>query len=100
LVETASGCAVSTNVAEPHAGAHAQPGGIVEQTTADYRTWLHDLFFDLAQQARAKDPKLLAQQLVLLYHGAGISAWMDHDPSAETAARTVAAALVAAAIPD
>jgi len=82
------------------AGADAQPGGIIEQTTADYRTWLHDLFFDLARQARAKDPKLLARQLVLLYDGAGISAWMDHDPSAETAARTVAAALVAAAIPD
>jgi AcrR family transcriptional regulator len=82
------------------AGADAQPGGIIEQTTADYRTWLHDLFFDLAKQARAKDPKLLAQQLVLLYDGAGISAWMDRDPSAETAARTVAAALVAAAIPD
>src|SRR5216683_7561390 len=40
------------------AGADAQPGGIIEQTTADYRTWLHDLFFDLARQARAKDPKL------------------------------------------
>ena len=31
--------------------------------------------------------------------GAGISAWMDRDPSAETAARTIAAALVDAAIP-
>jgi AcrR family transcriptional regulator len=81
------------------AGVDAKPGGIVEQTTAGYRTWLHDLFFDLAQQAGAKDPKLLAQQLVLLYDGAGISAWMDRDPSAETAARTVAAALVAAAVP-
>jgi hypothetical protein len=55
--------------------------------------------FDLAQQAGAKDPKTLAKQLVVLYDGAGISAWMDHDPSAETAARTVAAALVDAAIP-
>jgi AcrR family transcriptional regulator len=82
------------------ASADAPPGGVVEQTAADYRTWLHDLFFDLAQQAHAKDPKLLAQQLVLLYDGAGISAWMDRDPSAETAARTVAAARVDAAIPD
>ncbi len=38
-------------------------------------------------------------RLVLLYDGAGISAWMDRDPSAETAARTIAAALVDAAIP-
>jgi AcrR family transcriptional regulator len=81
------------------ASADAQPGGVVEQTAADYRIWLHDLFYDLARQARAKRPKLLAQQLVLLYDGAGISAWMDRDPSAETAARTVAAALVDAAIP-
>lgn len=81
------------------ASADAPPGGIVEQTTADYRTWLHDLFFDLSQQAGAKDAKSLAQQLVLLYDGAGISAWMDRDPSAETAARAVAAAIVDAAIP-
>jgi hypothetical protein len=82
------------------ASADAPPGGVVDQTANDYRTWLHDLFLDLAQQAGAKDPKPLAQQLVLLYDGAGISAWMDRDPSAETAARTVAAALVDAAIPD
>jgi AcrR family transcriptional regulator len=71
----------------------------VDEVSNDYRAWVHELFFDLAQQAGAKDPKSLAQQLVLLYDGAGIGAWMDHDPSAETAARTVAAALVEAAIP-
>jgi hypothetical protein len=37
---------------------------------------------------------------VLLYDGAGISAWIDHDPSAVTAARAVATALVDAAIPE
>jgi hypothetical protein len=36
---------------------------------------------------------------MLLYDGAGISAWMDHDPSAAKAARSVATALVDAAIP-
>ncbi|MEU8980422.1 TetR/AcrR family transcriptional regulator [Streptomyces sp. NPDC048309] len=82
------------------ASADAPPGGVVEQTAQDYRAWLHELFFDLAQQAGAKDAKSLAQQLVLLYDGAGISAWMDRDPSAETAARSVAAALVEAAVPD
>ena len=81
------------------ASADAPPGGVVEYAAQDYRNWLHELFFDLAQQAGAKDPKSLAQQLVLLYDGAGISAWMDRDPSAETAARTVAATLVDAAIP-
>lgn len=48
----------------------------------------------------AKDAKSLAHQLVILYDGAGVSAWLDRDPSAETAARTVAAALVDAAVPD
>ena len=80
------------------ANAQAPPGSIDEETS-DYRAWIHQLFFDLAQQAGAKDPKTLANQLVVLFDGAGISAWMDHDPSAETAARTVAAALVDAAIP-
>jgi AcrR family transcriptional regulator len=82
------------------ASADAPPGGSVEQAAQEYRAWLHELFFDLARQAGAKDAKSLAQQLVLLYDGAGISAWMDRDPSAETAARTVAAGLVDAAIPD
>ncbi|KUN44185.1 TetR family transcriptional regulator [Streptomyces olivochromogenes] len=82
------------------ASADAPPGGVVEQTAQDYRTWLHELFFDLAQQAGATDAKSLAHQLILLYDGAGISAWLDRDPSADTAARTVAAALVEAAVPD
>jgi len=81
------------------ASADAQPGGVVDQAAQDYRNWLHELFFDLAQQAGAKDAKLLAQQLVLLYDGAGISAWMDRDPSVQAAARSIAAALVDAAVP-
>ncbi len=72
---------------------------VSSKAAADYRTWLHELFYDLAQQAGVKDAKSLAQQLVLLYDGAGISAWMDRDPSAEAAARTIATALVDAAIP-
>jgi AcrR family transcriptional regulator len=81
------------------ASADAPPDGVVAEAARDYRAWLHDLFFGLADEAGARDPKTLAQQLVLLYDGAGISAWMDRDPSAENAARTVAAALVDAAIP-
>jgi AcrR family transcriptional regulator len=81
------------------AKAEARPGGAVDEVAAEYRGWLHALFTELARDAGAPDPRSLAQQLVLLYDGAGISAWMDHDPSAETAARTVAAALVDAALP-
>ncbi len=60
--------------------------------------WLHELFAELAREAGAGDAKGVAQQLVLLYDGAGFSAWLVRDPSAETAARTVAAALVDAAL--
>jgi AcrR family transcriptional regulator len=82
------------------ANAESSAGTSVEEVTDDYRRWLHSLFFDLAKEAGASDPERLAQQLVLLYDGAGISAWMDHDPSVASAARTVAAALVDSAIPD
>ena len=52
----------------------------------------------LAKEAGARNPAELARQLMLLYDGAAISAWMDHTPSAATAARSVATALVDAAI--
>ena len=81
------------------AKAEARPGGAVDEVADEYRRWLHELFVELAREAGAGDPKGLAQQLVLLYDGAGISAWLDRDPTAETAARAVAAALVDAAIP-
>lgn len=87
------GCAIA------RAKAEARPGGAVDEVADEYRAWLHELFVDLAHEAGAADPKGLAQQLVLIYDGAGISAWMDRDPSAEAAARSVAAALVNAAIP-
>jgi hypothetical protein len=82
------------------ANAESSQGTSVEEVTDDYRSWLRTLFLDLAKEAGATEPERLAQQLVLLYDGAGISAWMDHDPSAATTARTMAAALVDAAIPD
>jgi AcrR family transcriptional regulator len=82
------------------AKAEARPGGAVDEVANEYRAWLHRLFAGLAQEAGATDPKGLAQQLVLLYDGAGISAWLDRDPSAGDAARAVAAAFVSAAIPD
>jgi hypothetical protein len=37
---------------------------------------------------------------MLLYDGAAMSAWMDHDPSAAKAAHAVAVALVDAALPE
>ena len=85
------GCAfISANADAPKVPA-------VEEASKDYRAWLHGLFLDLATEAGARDPKLLAQQLVLLYDGSGISAWLDHDQTADNTAKTVAAALVQAA---
>jgi AcrR family transcriptional regulator len=81
------------------ANAEKRPGSAVNEVTDEYRAWVHRLFFDLATEAGAGDPKALAQQLSLLYDGAGIGAWLDRDPSAESAARTVAAMLVAATLP-
>lgn len=82
------------------ANAESSPGTSVEEVTDDYRNWIRFLFLDLAKEAGATDPEHLARQLVLLYDGAGISAWMDHDPSVANAARTVAEALIDSAIPD
>ena len=81
------------------ASAEARQGSTAQQEADTFRRWIDALFFDLAQQAGAHDPKALAQQLVLLFDGAVVSAWMDRDPSAENAARAVATALVDAAVP-
>jgi AcrR family transcriptional regulator len=81
-----------------NASAEAKPGGPVEQATHDYRTWLRDLFTDLAERGGARDPELLGRQLHLLYDGATTSSNLDRDPKAASAARTAAAALWDAAI--
>jgi AcrR family transcriptional regulator len=81
------------------ANSESSPGTSVEEVTEDYRSWLRTLFLDLATEAGATNPEPLARQLVLLYDGAGISAWMDHDPSVAVAARTVAESLIDSAIP-
>jgi AcrR family transcriptional regulator len=82
------------------ANAESSPGTSVEEVTGDYRNWVHSLFVDLAKEAGTADPEGLARQLVLLYDGAGISAWMDHDPSVASSARKIAAAIVDSAIPE
>jgi AcrR family transcriptional regulator len=81
------------------ANAEAPEGTSAEEVSETHRAWLHSLFVDLARDAGAPDPEPLARQLMLLYDGAAISAWMDHNPNAARAARSVAAALVDAALP-
>jgi AcrR family transcriptional regulator len=81
------------------ASAESTPGGVVEEAAEEYRRWVRALFLDLAREAGATDPDALAQRLVVLYDGAGISAWMDHDPTVAAASRSIAEMLVDAAIP-
>jgi hypothetical protein len=56
------------------------------------------VFTDLAREAGATDPAALAFQLHLVYDGASLSASIDHDPSAASAARGAAQALLDAAL--
>jgi AcrR family transcriptional regulator len=81
------------------ASSEAQPGGVVERATSDFRAWVSSLFIDLARQAGVRAPEQLARQLVLIYDGAAIGAWLDQDPNMAATTRSVAAALVSAAVP-
>ena len=86
------GCALVT------ASAEALPGEVVEEVVTEYRDWIHNLFFDLAFAAEVTHPEELAEQLVVLFDGAGISAWLDAKPSTVNTTRAVAEALVDAAL--
>src|ERR1700728_804368 len=79
------------------ASAEAPVGGAVERAAEAYRDLGRTLFTTLAREERAAAPDAVARQLHLLYDGAGLSARMDHDPSAATTARAAAAALFDAA---
>ncbi|MEY9963604.1 AcrR family transcriptional regulator [Streptacidiphilus sp. MAP12-16] len=87
-----NGCAHMT------ASAEAQPGSPTQCAADRYRQWVRTMFTDLAREAGVADAEGLARQLHLLYDGAGVSARMDHDPSAATTARAAAAALFDVAV--
>jgi AcrR family transcriptional regulator len=86
------GCAFSRASAESH------PGDVAEQATEAYRHWVRALLTELATEAGAPEPEVLARQLHLLYDGSGQSARLDHDLDAAAAARTAAATLLDAAL--
>jgi AcrR family transcriptional regulator len=79
------------------ASAEAPPGGAVKNAAEVYRDWVRTMFTTLAKEAGVADPDALARQLHLLYDGAGLSARMDHDPTAATTARAAAAVVFDAA---
>ncbi|MEP7022759.1 MAG: TetR/AcrR family transcriptional regulator [Actinomycetota bacterium] len=81
------------------ASAESPPDSAVSAAATGYRGWLRSLFLDLAAEAGAADPAGLARQLALIYDGAGVTAWLDHDPGAAVAATSIAATLIEAAVP-
>jgi AcrR family transcriptional regulator len=75
------------------------PGGERTRPVCDaYRGYIRELFTRLAKEAGARNPALLAQQLVMLYDGALVSAQMDGNIAAAGSAKTMAAALLDAAV--
>ncbi|SDI82645.1 transcriptional regulator, TetR family [Frankineae bacterium MT45] len=80
------------------ASVESRPGGCEEKASADYRGWLRSLITELATDAGAADPAGLAQQLVFLYDGASISAWLDHNRDAAEQAQLMATLLVQSAL--
>jgi AcrR family transcriptional regulator len=89
---TFNGCAFAM------ASAEAPAGGRIELATESYRADVRGLFAELAAQAGAPDPELLASQLQMIYDGASLSVRMDHDPGVAVAQRAAAEALVQAAL--
>jgi AcrR family transcriptional regulator len=85
------GCALVT------ASAEALPGEVVLEVATEYRDWINNLFLDLAFAAEVLHPEELAEQLVVLFDGAAVSAWMDSRPSTVNTSRAIAEALIDAA---
>jgi AcrR family transcriptional regulator len=97
---------LSDMVAEPgfhgcaiiNAGVQARSDSAATQVCDVSRAWLRSLFVDLAREAGAGEPEILAQQLALLYDGASVAAQLDRDDSVAAGARAAAAALLDVAI--
>jgi AcrR family transcriptional regulator len=79
------------------ASAEVKPGSSIKTVCDESRAWLHDLFAQLAKEAGARDPSQLADQLMLVYDGAAVSAQMDRNEAAAASARSMAALLLDAA---
>ncbi|MEV5149490.1 TetR/AcrR family transcriptional regulator [Streptomyces sp. NPDC052727] len=79
------------------ASAETAEDSAIRHAAESYRSWVRELFAELAAACGYAEPDELARQLLLLYDGAGQAARMDRDPAAATTARGAAAALLEAA---
>jgi AcrR family transcriptional regulator len=75
------------------ASAEGPPEKSVKSVCSDSHSFTRSTFDALVRSAGATNPERLARQLVLLYDGAVVTAYMDRDPTAAAAARDVAATL-------
>lgn len=85
------GCAFAAATAEGPAGSPT------EAKSREYRTYVRDIFRDLAAEAGARDPETLARQLHLVYDGAQQAARMDHEATVAATARRAAETILDAA---
>lgn len=63
-----------------------------------HRDWVMELFAKLATEAGASDPGLLAVQLLMLYDGATVSAYLDRNSRAAQMAHDAADRLIDSAV--
>jgi len=82
------GCAFVRAVAE------GKPNDRIDAVLQEARSWLRELFVELAAAAGARKPERLARDLVMLYDGAVTAAQIDRDLEAPRAARDAAAVLL------
>jgi AcrR family transcriptional regulator len=73
-----------------NATAEAAPDSVEAHAATTFRAWVRNLFLDLATDVDARDPRQLAETLVLLYDGAVATAQMDKAPEAARTARRTA----------
>jgi AcrR family transcriptional regulator len=85
------GCAFVNAVAE------GPTDGAAAEESAHARAWTRSLFLELVTAAGAREPDVVAGELMVLHDGAMATARMDGDPAAATRARSIAAAVLDAA---
>jgi AcrR family transcriptional regulator len=75
----------------------ADPGGRLHALALDHKLWVRGKFQGLAELARARLPQRLAQQLLALWDGAIVEAYIQGSVEPIEAARQAAKVLLAAA---